>query len=230
MGFTFVNKGGTGGSGSSTTLALVVTGIHAGDLIVVGVKWEGGDTTVSVSDGTTTLTADPDGHNSRGLNDPRSCVFYLLSSVASGSVTYTVTFGAARSWRSITVMAYTPSASCTLEDSHSGNGSSTAVNSGNIITVGTDGLAFGFYGEFGSALTSPLINGVAPDQTQVSGGPDSQRDTLWSKSYSSGFTGAASGTISSLDWLCTAIAFKIAGGGGGGGGARLSRLANLGAG
>lgn len=217
MSFTYVNANAAGGGSSSVgSIGVAVTGVHAGDLVVVGVKFEGSTTTVSVSDGTTTFTQDPDGvQGNAGSQEPWTCVSYLLSSVASGTLTYTATFGANRTWTSICVMVYTPSAACSFDNSNTGTGNSTAVSSGSTVIAGTDGVAFGFYGEYGNAINVLLINGLAAEHSIfVDPTGNTQHDVLWSRAYSSGFTGAASGSLSSAErWNCTIMSFQIGGGG-----------------
>lgn len=219
MAWTFVSQGGTSTdkSASSLTIAETSASVAAGDLVVVWVKWENGATTVSCSDGTSSLTNWGPGNLSVGGADQRGTLFYLLSSVATGTVTYTATFGAGRSWRGMCVMVYRPSAAASLDGTATGtSGTSTAANSGNLTTTGTDGVAFGAYGEFGDPIASPLINGSAADQFRDNSASGSSREALWAKSYTSGFTGAASGTLSAVNqWICGVIAFKIAAGGGG---------------
>lgn len=210
MSWTFHNSNGATASASSNSIAVALANVSVGDLIAVWVKWEAGTTTCAVSDGTTSLTQYVPGVLTyTGAGEPSGVLFYLLSSVASGTVTYTASLGAARTWRDIVVMSYTPSAGTVAADGTAGvgaQGQGTAVSSGNVTTTGTDGVAFGGYSEYGSALTSPKINNVVAAQTQKSGATNSE---LWSITYSSGFTGAATGTITFNNWVGGVIAFKI---------------------
>lgn len=217
MPFTFHLKNGSGASAGSTTATVVLTGVSVGDLIVVAAKWESGVAsagTATCSDGTSSLTKWAPGELSAIANiDPRLVMFYLLSSVATGTVTYTVTFSGSMSFRDVIAMAYAPPSAASLDGTPVGAGaaSGTAISSGNITTTGTDGVAFGSYAEFGSSASAMNINGVAADQTQVAAGTANSQ--LWSKTYSGGYTGAATATISfSNSWLCGVIAFKAAGG------------------
>lgn len=209
MGWIFNNSNGSAASASAGTAAVTVTGVKVGDLIVVLTKFEGSSTTVTCSDGTSSLTAWSQGVISNSSGDPRMACHYLIASVASGSVTYTSTFGANQSFRDVVAMAYTytPNIVPVLDGTAiSSTGSGTAITSTNITTTGTDGLAFGLYADFGGTLSAPLINGVAADQTQVA---STDKTALFSKTYSSGFVGAATGTISSNRWDCGVIAFRL---------------------
>lgn len=206
--WTYRTGNGTGGGAtSSTTVATTLTGIASGDTIACTVKWEGTTTTVSVSDGTSSFTQTVAGVI--GINEPFESMHYLISSSATGSVTYTATFGAARPWKSIVCQAYSHTGSTPVLDGTAtgASGVSTTCSSGNTTTAGTSGLAFGAYGEYGASLSSPLINGAAASQTTTAG---SQNDALWSKTYSSGFTGAATGTLNFNNyWDCQILTLNI---------------------
>lgn len=215
MGFTYVNTGQNGTSASGTSLAATVTGVSAGDLVLVLSKWESSDTTVSVSDGTSSLTQTSASHASVSGSEPFCTCHYLLSSVASGSVTYTVTWGASRPWRDVVVIIYTPSGTVVTDGTPpAGNGgNSSSLASGSITTTGSDGIAFGMYGEYGAIISATKINGVNSDRL-VTGG-FANHTAIWAKSYTSGFIGTATGTLSySNQWVSEIIAFKISGGGG----------------
>lgn len=112
------------------------------------------------------------------------------------------------------VMVYTPSAAASFEASHLGAGTSTSLNSGSITTSGTDGVAFGGYGEYGGQVSasSEKINAVVAEDIQVDPGAGNGR--AWARRYSSGFTGAATLTLTaSWEWLGSVMAFQISGGG-----------------
>jgi len=203
------NTTGTGSGSGSTTVTVTATGVKAGDLVVVPVKWEGGDTTVTCSDGASNLTETTAVHRTDGGGGSMTC-FYLLASTKSGSVTYTATFGASRTFQDIGVMTYSPTRRGAVLDGtpSSAAGSSATLNSGNITTSGTDGVAFGYYGETGNTPSAQKINNVAADQVLSFG--TAPRSSLWSKAYSAGFTGAATATISpSGVWNGGIIAFNL---------------------
>lgn len=226
--FTFVNSGENGSSASNTSLQATVTGVHAGDLVVILAKWENGDTTVSASDGTSSFTDALSGNHAvgtAGAGEPNVTALYLLSSVTSGSVTYTVTWGAARPWKDVIVAVYTPgSGTLSLDGTANKNvGAGTSLTTGNITTSGTDGIAFALYGEYGTGLDSEKINGLVADRTIV-GGVVNQSE-IWIKSYTSGFTGQGTATLnSSNNWAAAILAFKLTASGGGGGGATNSHI------
>lgn len=217
LSFTFVNSGVGGAAGASSTVATgSVASVHAGDLAVVLVKWEGADTTVTMSDGGASTFVDAfSGAHVGSAATYWTTFMYTLSTSTTASKTYTATFvSGTRTSRDIIAMVHTPTAAVTLDGTPKGTHgtSGTTATSGNITTSGTDGLAFGGYGDFtGVAATSTLINGGAKDR-QVNGGA-STASSFWSKAYASGFTGQAQATIAGTgpDWVCIVMAFQISG-------------------
>lgn len=211
MALTFVSSGGGGTTAASaTTITCQLTGVAAGDLIMLFASCENLVAgTMSASDGTTSLTQDPDGIVSTG-SALYGSGFYLLASVATGTVTYTVTFSASVDYRAIVAFAYRPSGTVTFKDSARASGLSTAPNSGNITTASGDGVAFGWYGEYGNNPSAELINGTTFSQKQAV--PTEQRAEAWTQTYTTGYTGAASCTIDGSNyWLCGIMAFEAAG-------------------
>lgn len=228
--FTFVGSAGTDvalttGATPVPTITVALAGVHAGDLVVVGTSHEGTGTTITALSGATSLTQAPCGtiDNPGSSGEPHATLFYVLSSLESGTVTYTAQFSGSRPWSSIAVIAWTPSASAALDGNASGSSGSTGTTatSGNYsTTAGTiDGLSVAYYAEYGSALTSPKVNSVAADHIQCSGtcsggsaGTGGGRYEEWSLAYTTGFaTAAATGTLSTNRWTVPAAAFIIGG-------------------
>lgn len=216
MSFTFKDSDGANGSGSSSTIVSPGLTVAAGDIVVVMVGWEGTDTTIAVSDGTTTLTPWSIGNKgTAGSNgEPHLAMSYLLASVASGTntVVYTATYGAARTFRTIAVYVFTPSAAASIGGSpncSAGSGTTgTALASGNITTTGMDGLAVAAYSEYGGTLDgTQKINGVDDVGTQLCG---TSHSCLYYIAYAAEFTGQATAGIGSNNrWVLGVIAFKI---------------------
>jgi hypothetical protein len=196
MAWTFVNSGGNGASASGSTLTFTIAGVHVHDAIAISVKWESADTTISGGDGSASSFVDAfvGAHVTDGTGF--HTMLYCLDSQTSGTVTYTVTWGAGQPFRDTGGMAYTPPSTPSLDGTpHAATGNSTAFNSGNITTTSADGVAFGGYGETGGVPTDSTaqINGVNKDQIVGFGTAGNSR--LWSKAYSAAFTGAATLTI-----------------------------------
>lgn len=201
-------------SDASTTSVATVVGTTIGDLVVVGIKWEGGDTTTTVCDDGATCgaghsyTASVAGHISNGGSDPFITFYYLLSSAITGTTTVTANFTAARTFKDIVTISYTPSGIVSLDGTSVGaTGSSNTCNSGNITTTSTDGAGFGLYGTLVTGSSLEKINAAAFEH-QVAA---ANLTALWSRVYSAGFTGAATNTLSSNIWVCSVIAFKTTG-------------------
>lgn len=211
MDFAFVQKASAAGDASATSLNVSLTGVAANNLVAVWAKWEGADTTCSVSDATDTFTGATKRNHANG--DLNGQWFYLLSS-SSGNKTYTMTLGASRPFRKIHVweFSYTGTASFDVESTNE-SASSTAITSGNITTTGTDEAVIGAYGEYSAtAVSSHQINGVNADNTQQ----QSVYSWTWNRIVTATFTGAATASLpTARAWICNVISFKAAAAGGG---------------
>lgn len=208
MAFARINSNsGSNESGSTgTTITTSLTGVSAGSVMVAWVKHEGADSvTVTVSDGTTSFTDRPIVHSIHA-DTTSGQFFYLLSSVASGSVTYTATFSTAVAYRSIAIYELSAGAAASFDVSN-GSGADAAggntITSGTVTTTGSTAVAFGGYAEASSAsFSSPLINGVAADHTTNVG----TFGRVWMKTLSATFSGgAATATLPSGNVAATAI-------------------------
>lgn len=215
MSFTAVVQGGSNSDGSGTTFSVTVAGVHVGDHVVCSFSFEGAVTTATCSDGTSSLTAAAFGVTSGSRNaEPWLGGFYLQASVASGSVTYTITLGAARTFKQIEVHVNTPSGAVTLDGTAvAAAGSTTPISSGNITTTGTDNITFGHYAEYGQATVTETINGNAEEQLQRANAGASRNSALFARRQTAGFTGPAAGTLGGNElWTLGVQGFKISGG------------------
>jgi hypothetical protein len=210
MSWTLIDSQVASGGGGSTTITRQVTNVAAGDLIMVAVAHDSGAVTIdSVSDGTNTLTL----RSTLSSGSIRMAQAWQVQPASpTGTVTFTATFGASALARNIHVRVLrptgTPSLDAALETA--AQISTTAVNSGNITTTGTDGVAMcTTYFETAGAVTTPLINGGAGTDLQSTGVEMSS----WYATYAAGFTGegAATGPNTSRH-TTTIIAFTIAAG------------------
>ena len=218
MAFTYKAGAATGTeqSASSTTVAATVSGISVGDLVAVFVKHEGASGTISISDGTSSLTVDPsEGIVHHGNGDLHSAWYYILSSVASGSVTYTATFLNSEPFRSIMVWDYSYTDTASFDAAQSASGSaSSAVASGTINTASTSEVALGGYGEYSARTISAMqINGVNADHTHQF--TSINFTATWDRILSATFSGGqATGTLTDAEaWNAHIIAFKETAGG-----------------
>lgn len=211
--FVFVKSVGTRNSGSGTTLTAQLLTVTAGNVIIAWVKHEEAPTTLTVSDGTSTFT--PATKVNHGNNDLSSQFHYLLASVASGTVTYTATFAAAKGFRSFVVFEFDPTATAAFDTEPTGGGASGSggtLSSGNMTTTVNDGLVLGAYGNYGSeTFTTMAINGVAAAGIQGDDGSTTTSQTggaVWYRIPTATFTGAATGTGVTGSWILNAIAIK----------------------
>ncbi|HEY3486257.1 MAG TPA: Ig-like domain-containing protein [Ilumatobacteraceae bacterium] len=199
----FGHSAGGNADGGGTTLSVQLTGVQAGSLLVAYVKWEGVAGTATVSDGTSTFTADT--MNNAANGDLHGQFFYLLSSSRSGNVTYTATWNGSRSYRKLIVYEYTRSGGTVVFDgSNRATATTGSLNSGAITTTGTDEVVFGAYGEYNAnSTTNEQIGGVVADRVVRA-----SYASMWSKTFTAPFTGAATATGNSSEWIGSVIAFK----------------------
>lgn len=207
--FSFVNKTHSSSSGSSTTQSVTLGSVVAGNLVVVGWKSEGSNSTVSgISDGTSSLVVD--GQTNHANSDVRWGFGHILSSVASGSVTYTVTHNIANTFFWTFAMQFSKAGSVSLDVENGSQGTSTAVNSGNVTTTAAVSLALGGYSHYNAVtISSLLIGGSAADGSEAAT-PAVSESAMWYRILSSIMTnGAASGTLnSSSEWVSRILTFK----------------------
>lgn len=191
-----------------TTLGVTVAGVPAGGSVLLAVKHEGAAaTTLSVSDGTSSLTGGTYLHHAN--NDLHSQVFRLPVSVASGSVTYTLTASSGIKFISLRAVVYTHSGSGTpvFDVENGATGTGTTQNSGNITTTGANDVTFAWYGSYSSAIPgSEQIGGV----TRVNQyGPDALKCEGWDRFLTSPSTVAATMILgSSQAWTLHVVSLK----------------------
>lgn len=213
------NASATNGGSSLTTVSSNFCAVYSGDLVVVGVKYEG---TVSnplptcVDSNGSPLVLLPGSLNGGGTNGaPHTSMFYYVAA-SNGLLSFTVTFSAAKTFADICVLAETPpdgASTPVLDGTPTGaTGSSGSAASGNITTTGSTGMVFAFYGEFG-ALLGPVAIAVGtnaqnrPDGYQVASA--AANSLLFCVRYSAPFTGQATGTLSaSNQWALQIAAFN----------------------
>lgn len=208
--FTFVQKNHSVSAANAATQTVQLTGVVAGNLILVGGKSEGinGTTVTGISDGTTAFTVS--GPTDHANNDLRWVFGYLLSSVASGTVTYTITHSAATPaffW----TFAYEFSGGGTraFDAANGASATNTNVNSGNITTGTAVAVAVGSYGHYSSGtLTAIQIGGVNKDGCEPTT-PGASESAMWYRILSGVMTnGAATGTIASAEWASRILSIK----------------------
>jgi hypothetical protein len=196
-------------TGSENSLALAITGITAGSLIVVGAKWESqptGEMTVQDTTNSQNLTVPTESRSGDISGTVSQMAYYKAPS--SGSITIQVTAPGAGAFIRFIVAEISTPTFWALDVGKGANGTSTAPSTGNFTTNGIDEIVCAFFGESNTGtLSNPLINGQARDGGVNIGAAGV--DVFWWKSFSSPFTGAASATRSvSEQWAMSALAFK----------------------
>ncbi len=233
--FTYKNHctGGTTGPTDSVSCSISGTSVSSGDLVVAWLGWGTDGLSPSISDTSSTFTP-ATANNSTTWSTTHGQFFYALSSVATGTPTYTATVTGAYE-PEIIVWVFTPSSAVTFDidvaTESLGFGGSTSPDSNVLITTGSNELVIG------GLMTE---NNSTPITAQAIGG-SSATTNAFSAAYPS-FTMASwylgtVGTIratatlnSSQKWLINEIAFKADGGGGGGGGSTAHNLTLMGVG
>ncbi len=218
MTWSVVDTGGAfDDTGSSvSTLDVAVTGVSSGDSVIAWTKWEGADTTATVSDtgSTDDFTAGTKENHTNG--DLNGQFFYLLSATVTGAVTYRLTFSAARPYCRLIIMVFNPDAGDTvsLEAQNIGEGTSTTPTSGGISPSGTDLVCVGGFGEY--TASNPSNNAINSSTTGVVVVSSGTQTEAWYKFLTSGFTnGNASGdSYASDDWICNIICLTAVAAGG----------------
>lgn len=187
-GFSYVNGNISASAGGASSIAVTLTGVVAGNLIViVATGYAASGTLDSVSDGTSSLTGLT--QRDRGLN--RSRAFYILSSVASGSVTYTLTFSGSMTSRVIAAMQFSYGGTASFAAENFGSAfTSTSLDTGDI-TVGANCVTVAFSVNEGNyAVSGATING----ENATVGPANSVLDSFY-LIKTAGYTGDFKGTL-----------------------------------
>jgi len=213
MSWTYVTSA-TGQSGTTATLS----NVSSGDLIVAFGGWSGSSSSMSLSDGNGSDTFAYSTVNAATGNNMDLQIAYLLSSAATGSVAYTVTWPSGSSNQSFYVMQFHQSGGACSYDTgiYSASGYTTSAgnqSSGSFNTAGAD-LVLGAFVCYGTVYpTSPTINGSTPTGTVQAGWDYYAESTyLVLGSATSGVTTVFDLGADSYYWCISAICFKPSGG------------------
>jgi len=193
--------------GTGDTIAL--TGVTAGNLIVIYLNAEEvTGATASITDGTSALTMATAANQA---NHEWGQFGYLL--VANGgNKTYTITWPAGADYKSVIIWEFDyGSGTLSVDDEDVGTGSSTSPATASITTTGTDEIVFGGEGNYAAYVPSAhAINALAAGGVVTESGTN--YGTMWWRCFNSTFTGTASCTITTAEWVCNAISFKVSSG------------------
>jgi hypothetical protein len=220
MALAFVKSNAATEDTDDTAVTVQLTTVTAGNLIVLWIKFEGdanNNATCSASDGTSSFTARPVNHND-GVDDLHGCFLYLLASVASGTVTYTVTISESVPFKVVHAREYSYTGTLSFdvadETAEGATSPATVGPSGAITTTGTDEVVIGgiaFYQSTG--IDTSTIGGVAAANEVGTGTSGFTSHRILTATMTSGTFVANVGADN--DWVASIISFKAAAGGGG---------------
>lgn len=202
--------------GAGTTISVVRNGVTAGNAILAYVKGEDNvENITSITDGTTNFTANKFTHD-HGSGGFFQSWFYLLASIASGNLTYTVTLSANRSYKRLLIFEISYTGTISVVTASFQDGSTDPCTTPSISNTEDSALFFASHADFsGVGVTgTPTIGGSAVD-----GQVTEAFDTVAWKAFAS--QASRSGSIdltSAATWISSIIALQETAGGGGGGG------------
>lgn len=201
-----VRKNHAEGGENQSSIAVALSGVAAGSLIVVSAKWEEGNVTPTCSDGTSTLTA-----RTRLANSTLYLASFYLLSANSGNKTYTVNFGSAvADWPELIAHEFSFTGTAEFDQGTTGTGTSTAVSTGNITTTGDDELCIALFGQsWDRSISSEQIGGAGATVYDASD---------WIKSWYrvatlSNQNATATRSSGTDSWICELLSFKASGAG-----------------
>jgi hypothetical protein len=196
-------------SNGAAANSVTLTGVQVGDLVVCAVQNDSLTTSGTMSDGTSSLT--PLAQFNSG-SAPGNQFFYILSSVASGSVTYTPSLTG--SIQECFEFHVTGGKTWHFDaDNQNGVGGGTSVTTGNITTTGGNNLeAVVFVNKLkniASSVSNPLIDGITPIEPSWSPIGGANQHEYYLIPTTGSFTGQGTLTYgTSTNWVAGIIAFK----------------------
>lgn len=204
--------GGSAGESNNDTSIAVTVNSTGFTHVVVATKWEGGDTTVTPSDNKSTSSWNS---LTKQASPASSQMFWAKIGSPGASHTVTLTFAAAREWKTITVwLINANSGEIELVDEAGATGNSATHDAGTLDNAGGDSvvsffLAGPFYGTTYTAVAGWTED--ADGMGAVSAGAFSRGpETTTSVNPSATAAGGAA------EWSAVAAMFKEVDGGGGG--------------
>ncbi len=218
MGFTFIASvsGYRSSSGVTSVTASSTLNVQAGDVLVGIGEWQfagtGDTTTIVQSDDSTNLMTL--GREDVQSSDIGGAIHYKLNATADSTAEFKLEVSASSRRLSIIVLQFRPDGSETQSTDGTpsvSKGSSTALNSGNITTSGSDTVIVGGGSSADlTAFTSVQIGADAADAVIT----ESYLEA-WYKLYDSGQTNvAANATVADDNWVGTVLGIKSVAAGG----------------
>lgn len=200
-------------TGSGTTVSSSSFSVTAGDLIYVAVSWEGADTTIDCSDGGVNTYAElyggAHGNNGSGNPEPWQGGFWVQAATTT-TLTITITYGAARTFKSVTIIVLHPDSAGMISldgtPTASGGISSTVATGNNTTSTQSTnaGVSIVGYSEYGTNPTNEQINATAADNVTNNGAHE-----VWMLRYTNGYTGQGTADLSFNNWAAGIASFKL---------------------
>lgn len=154
---------------SGTSLAYAAFNLVSGRHVFVYVRWEGGDTTISLSD-TAGNTYTSGTKLYAGGSGCGGVWFYCLNATGNASNVITVTFGAARTFRRsqcVVLSGDTPSA--VTEASNTVSATTTTISTSGTLNIGSGGFLIAGLSTRSNALTATFSNTASDTWTNIVG-------------------------------------------------------------
>lgn len=156
------------GDGSGTTIVLPAINTTVGDLLIVGVKWEGSTNANSASDTAgNTYTGLTQVNNGGSSGEPHVRIFYTVATAANATNVITVTLSGSSPWRRGIASQFTISSGQVDGAGAGGQATSgTALATSAFSTSLANTVVWAIDGGYtGLTFSNPLIGGVAATQT-----------------------------------------------------------------
>jgi hypothetical protein len=192
-------------SATSASATVALTGVGAGNLIVMNIRWSSANNVdgCSVSDGTSALTMGTVTHNSAAEQHMQ---FAYLLSANSGNRTYTITYPAGSSEYRVEIIEFSHTGTIEYDTENTGTGSSSTAASGVISTASASELVCSGGANYQKTFSSPTIGGSEVTETIYYNNYNYLGYTIFTSTQTNiaaGHTCAASDS-----WNCHIIAFK----------------------
>lgn len=197
-------SGSVNAAAATTSISLNVSGVDAGDTVIACASAAGTVAVDSVNDGTGNLTnplGPPSGNWNTGQH--RGGQYYVLESVASGTVTYTANWSSAVTGRNLAVLAFTRTGTASFITSENKAENSSSLETDPITVTGDDILVTACADYASGTLNTEQIDGVAAD-----GILEPASFTMWYKIFSADITGEGTAGISSQVWGASILGFE----------------------
>jgi len=134
-------------TGSVTSKAVAAINLTTGNNVIVGVRWENNDTTVSISD-TAGNTYEQAGTNQQmQTTGAFVALFYCSNATGNASNVITATWGAARTYTRVYAIEWSSTYTAAYVSSSQATGTGTALSSTGLSASG-DGALFAVGGSF----------------------------------------------------------------------------------